>query len=148
MNLLLKLHLMQVFLSGGAACNNIRTGGTFGLDEMEYHINAKELLAAKSSLKTFLKVPAAHVKLLSANDTTVHYINNMHSNKSDWRHSIISQIWAWAEDKNIWITASYILRKENHDKNAGSRKKQTELEWMLNQNIFTILFQNFNFNQR
>ena len=81
---------MQVFLSGGAACNNIRTGGTFSLDEMEYHINSKELLAAKSSLKTFVKVPAAHVKLLSANATTVCGINNMLSNKSDWCHSIIS----------------------------------------------------------
>ena len=26
----------------GAVCNNICTGGTFNLDEMEYHINAKE----------------------------------------------------------------------------------------------------------
>ena len=26
----------------GAVCNNIYTGGTFNLDEMEYHINAKE----------------------------------------------------------------------------------------------------------
>ena len=96
MNLLLKFHLMQVFLSGGAACNNIRTGGTFGLDEMEYHINAKELLAAKSSLKTFVKVPAAHVKLLSANATTVHYINNMHSNKSSF-HYIINLGLGWGQ---------------------------------------------------
>ena len=30
----------------GAVCNNIRTGGAFNLDEMEYHINDKELIAA------------------------------------------------------------------------------------------------------
>ena len=30
----------------GAVYSNIRTGGTFNLDEIEYHINAKELLAA------------------------------------------------------------------------------------------------------
>ena len=31
----------------GAVCNNIRSGGAFNLDEMEYHINVKELLVAK-----------------------------------------------------------------------------------------------------
>ena len=132
----------------GAVCNNIRTGGAFNLAEMKYHINAKELLAAKFSLKTFVKVSDAHVKLLSDNTTTVHGINNMHSNKSDLCHSIISEIWAWAEDKNIWITASYIPGKENYDADAESRKKQTELEWMLNQKFLQKLFLSFNFNQR
>ena len=77
----------------GAVCNNIRTGGASNLDEMEYHINAKELLAAaKFSLKAFVKVPDAHVKLLSDNTTTVHGINNMHSNKSDLCHLVRSKI--------------------------------------------------------
>ena len=47
----------------------------------------------------------------------------MHSNKSDMCHSIISEIGAWAEDKNIWITAFYIQGKENYDADAESRKK-------------------------
>ena len=68
---------------------------------MEYHTNAKELLAAKFFLKAFVKASDAHVKLLSDNTTTVHGINNMHSNKSDLCHSVISEIWVWAEDKNI-----------------------------------------------
>ena len=76
----------------GAVCNNIHTEGALYLDEMEYHINAKELLAAKFSLKTFVKVSDAHVKLLSDNTTTVRGINNMHSNKSDLCYSIISEI--------------------------------------------------------
>ena len=116
----------------GALCNSIRTGGAFNLDKMKYHINAKELLAAKFFLKTLVKVSDTHAKLLSDNTTTVHDINNMHSNKSDLCHSIISEIWAWAGDKNIWITASNIPGKKNYDANVESRKKQTELEWMLN----------------
>ena len=39
----------------GALCNSIRTGGAFNLDKMKYHINAKELLAAKFFLKTRVK---------------------------------------------------------------------------------------------
>ena len=82
---------------------------------MEYHINPQEPLAVKFSLKTSVKVSDAHVQLLSDNITTVHGINNMHSNKSDFCHCIISEIWAWNEDKKIWITASYIPGKENYD---------------------------------
>ena len=82
-----------------AVCNNICTGGTFNLDEMEYHSNAKELLAAKFSPKTFVKVSDTDVKLLSGNTTAVHCIKYMQSNKFELCHSIISEIWAWAEDK-------------------------------------------------
>ena len=100
---------------------------------MKYHINTEELLAAKFSLKTYVKVPDVHVNVLSGNTTTVVGINNMHSNKSDLCHYIISEIWAWAKGKNIWITASYIPGKEKYDADAESRKKQTEVEWMFNQ---------------
>ena len=51
-------------LGWGAVCNNIRTGGAFNLDEMEYHINAMKLLAAKFSLKTFVKVSDAHFVII------------------------------------------------------------------------------------
>ena len=77
-----------------AICNNIRTGDAFNLDKMEYHINHKELLAAKFSLKTFVKVPDAHVKLLSDN-------SNMHSNKSELCYSSISEVSVRAVDKNL-----------------------------------------------
>ena len=110
---------------------------------MEYNINAKELLAAKFALKTFVKLSDAHVKLLPDDTTTVHGINNIHSNKSDVCRSIISEIWTWGEDKNIWITASYIPKKENYDEDAESHKKQTEVEWMLNQNIFSKVISKF-----
>ena len=55
------------FGSGGL-CNNICTGGTFNLDQIEYHIDAKELLAATLSLKIFVKVSGAH---LSCYQTTL-----------------------------------------------------------------------------
>ena len=103
---------------------------------MEYHINAKEHLATKFSLKTFVEVSNSHVKFLSDNTTTVHDINNMRSNKSDFCHSIISEIWGLSEDRNTWITSSYIPGKKNYYGDAESRRKQTELEWMLNQKKF------------
>ena len=74
-------------------------------------------------MKTFVKVCDAHVKLLSDNTTTVHGIHNMHSNRSDLCQFIISEVWVWAEDKNIWISTSYIPGKENYDADRESRKK-------------------------
>ena len=69
----------------------------------------------------------------------------MHSSNLDLCHSII---WAWAEDKNIWVIASYIPGKENYNAGAESCKNQTELEWMLNQKLLQNLFLSFDFNQR
>ena len=66
----------------------------------------------------------------------------MHSNKCDLCHSIISEIWAWDEDKNIWNTASSIPGKVNCD-DAESHKKQTEPKWMLNQKRFTKIISKF-----
>ena len=85
--------------------------------------------------------------MLSCYTTTVHGINNMYSNKSGLCHSIISEISAWTEDKNIWVTASYIPGKENYDPDAEPRKKKkkNELEWMLNQKSFTKIIFNFQF---
>ena len=74
-------------------------------------------------MKTFVKVRDAHVKLLSDNNTTVHGIHNMHSNRSDLCQSITYEVWVWLEDKNIWIIASYIPGKENYDADRESRKK-------------------------
>ena len=57
--------------------------GSFSFEERYYHIYIKGLLAAKFYLKAFVKVPNAHVKLLSDNTSTIHNINNMHFNKSE-----------------------------------------------------------------
>ena len=57
--------------------------GSFSFEERYYHIYIKGLLAAKFYLKAFVKVPNAHVKLLSGNTSTIHDINNLHFNKSE-----------------------------------------------------------------
>ena len=108
---------------------------------MEYHFKAKRLLAANFSLKTFAKA-GANVKLLSGNSTTVHDMNNMHSKRSHLCHSIISEILAWAEGFALLLSAFQERRTkiQNHEK-----KKKTELEWILNQHIFTKVVSKFQF---
>ena len=115
---------------------------------MEYHINAKELLAAKFALKTFVKVPDAHVKLLSDNTANVPGTNKMYSNKFDLFHSIISGIWTWTKEQKIWITASYIPGTENYDADTESRKSKPKQNGCLTKKLLQKLFQSFNFKQR
>lgn len=96
-------------------------------------------------MKIFIKVPNAHVLLLSDNTDTVRDINNMHSSKSKICPAVISEIWAWAEDSDNWITVLHIPGNENSD--DVSRKK-TNLEWMLNQKNFWRNLSKFHFKTR
>ena len=66
-----------------AVYNIIHTGESFNLDEMVYHINAEKILPENFSLNIVVTVSDGHVKLLSDNTTTVHVINNIHSNRSN-----------------------------------------------------------------
>ena len=94
---------------------------------MEYHINAKELLAAKFALKTFVKVPDAHIKLLSDNTTNVPGTNKMYSNKFDLCHSIISGIGLGLRKKKFELLLPTfqerrtMMQMQNHAKANQSR---------------------------
>ena len=90
---------------------------------MEYHINVKELLAAKFALKTFVKVPDAHIKLLLDNTTNVPGTNKIYSNKFDLCHSIISWIWNWTEEKKFGLLLP-TFQERRTDADAESRKSK------------------------
>ena len=64
----------------------------------------------------------------------------MLSNISELCNYILSEIRVWDGDKTSWITDSYIPGKENYDADAESRKKQMELKWILNRNVFKFFF--------
>ena len=93
MNLLLKFHLMQVVLSGELPTTIFALEGHLTLTKRCYQ-----------------------TKLLMYMASTIRALIN------DLFHSI-SGNWAWAEDKNIWITASYIPGKENY------HAKKKKLNW-------------------
>ena len=90
---------------------------------MEYHINVKELLAAKFALKTFVKVPDAHIKLLSDNTTNVPGTNKMYSNKFDLCHSIISGIGLGLRKKKFGLLLP-TFQERRTDADAESRKSK------------------------
>ena len=61
----------------------IPIGGTWTSDELELHINVKEMLAVLYALRSFREaVEGQHVRVLSDNTTTVFVLNKMGTTRS------------------------------------------------------------------
>ena len=82
---------------------------------------------------------------MSDNTTAVHCINNMGTCRSLPCHSIVMDIWAWAAQRNNWLTAAHIPGIDNTTADALSRIQETSMEWKLNENIFKNVMEHFNF---
>lgn len=124
-------------LSGwGAVFESKHIGGRWSLDELHYHINHLELLAAFYGLKSFCQsMSNVHIQIKSDNVCCVTYINHMGGIKSIPCNDLAIQVWKWCIDRNIWISATYIPGISNiADK--MSRQFNDNVEWMLNPDIF------------
>ena len=66
----------------GAVCADKSTQGLWSIAETVYHINELEMKAVLNALKSFAPFQGKHVKILSDNNTTVCYVNNMGGTKS------------------------------------------------------------------
>ena len=82
------------------------------------------MLAAFLGLKAFAQKSDTRVKILSNNTGTVYGINKMGSNNSNTCHKIVYNIWDWAKQNNIWITAAYVPGKYDEEADRESRKKR------------------------
>ena len=90
-------------------------------------------------------VQKPHLKVFSDNTTAVGCINKMGSSKSWDLDHIITTIWQWALDRDIWITASYIPGVLNVEADEESRKSERRTEWMLNKDIFSQVLEDLGF---
>ena len=113
------------------------TCGVWSKSESLRHINCLELLAVKLALASlFDNRSNIHVRVMSDNTTTVSYINSMGGCKSRECNSITKDIWDWARERNIWLSAAHIPGSSNVDADQLSRNLNLNLEWMLSKPIF------------
>jgi len=130
----------------GAKFENVTTGGLFTQAEKTLHINVLELKAIHLGLKSLCRdLKGTHIKVLSDNSTSVFCINNMGSCASMSCDFETKMIWNWAIERNIWISASHIPGSQNTEADKESRKNETYTEWKLNENIFSEIISNFEF---
>ena len=90
--------------------------------EQALHINALQLLGAKLVLLSFFKdnKDIKQIRVMMDNNTAVPYINNMGGIRSDLCDDIAFDIWQWAAEQQLWISAAHISGSENviADKNS------------------------------
>ena len=119
-------------------------GGRWGKDEKISHINSLELLAAFFCLKSFCKNKTdIHVMLKIDNTTAVAYINKKGGTVSKSCNERTFEIWSWAIQHNIWLSASHVPGLENHVADLKSRHFNDNKEWSLNPKMFKLLCQTF-----
>lgn len=121
----------------GGTCGNDRTGGGWSQEEANYHINAKELLAASLSVQSFTKnrqALAVHVRL--DNVTAVAYLSRMGGTKSPLMNRITRDLWAWCSQREITLSVEHIPGVSNQVADFESRNTRDSSDWKLSPEFF------------
>ena len=124
----------------GAVCEGKSTGGPWVRQEKDWHINYKELMAAFFGLKVFCsELSHCHVKLFVDNTTALAYINNQGGRKPGL-NGLARQLWLWAEERQIWVSAVHVPGTQNIEADRASRKTYAhEMEWQLDASVFQAI---------
>ena len=124
-------------LGWAAVCNGTKTGGLWGKDEADFHINYLEMKAVLLGLKSLCNnTTGKHIRVQCDNTTTVSYINEMGGIKSVLCNDMAQTIWVWCIDSNIWLSAYHIPASQNTDADKQSRVFNVSTEWSLCTQVF------------
>ena len=124
-------------LGWGAHCQGTGTGGPWTSQEVDWHINCLELLAATLALKTFAKNETRLSVLLKIDNTTaVAYINNQGGTVSKNLVSLTRELWMWCLERNIHIQAQYLPGRLNQLADQESREMKDRSDWKLDRETF------------
>ena len=117
----------------------------FTPQEADNIIAFKELLAIYYSLHSFISYfHGNHILIRSDSTNAVSYIQNMGGMGNSKMNALAIDIWQFAIDNNLWISASFIPGRDNTDADTGSRLLNIRTEWSLPVPVFnTICFRLF-----
>ena len=77
-----------------------------------------------------------HIQLGIDNTAYVHYINQQGGKKKSL-NEICRNIWLWAFEREIWLTATHVPGVLNVEADTASRKHYAlEGEWQLHSDVF------------
>jgi hypothetical protein len=112
-------------------------GSRWSEREQGQHINCLELLAVKLALCSLCPVAnGQHIRILTDNTTTMSCINKQGSVKSDSCNRIACEIWSWARERQVWLSAAHIPGVSNVEADQASRKFNEATEWTLARKVF------------
>ena len=121
----------------GAHLLEISIGGRWkGIEALD-HINYLELETAYLALRAFLPlIKGSHVQFGLDNRIAVAYINRLGGTRSQYLTALALDIWCYALDRNMVISAIHVPGKWNRIADGKSRIFNYSIEWMLNHNLF------------
>ena len=113
----------------GATDGRSKVFGFWEGKELLWHINYKELKAVALALqKIAADARNCEILLRIDNTTAISYINNLGGVRYKTYHELAKQIWQWAEQRNVFLYASYIPSSENTEADGLSRIKNVDIE--------------------
>lgn len=128
----------------GATDGYTETYGHWTEEERLWHINFKELMAVKLALHNLASnLSKCQILLRVDNTTAICYINRMGGVKFISYNNLAKEIWNWAQDRQIFLTASYIPSSENASADKLSRIKNIDTEWSLSLKSFRKIVDTF-----
>ena len=132
--------------NGGWGCLDPQTkqkgGGRWTEDEAKMHINALELTAALFSVKSLCShKQGIHLRIATDNSTTLYAINKQGSTKP-YLNDIAREIWHFAIDRDIWLSAVHCPGKLMPADEA-SRVFDDNIEWTLSDSLFDVICARF-----
>ena len=135
----LTLYTDASFQGWGCFCPDTgqRTGGRWHTDELSQDINCLELTAVKFALLALCQEYSGHhILIYSDNTTTVVGINKQGSTQSPNCNQIARDIWTWAMELDVWLSATHCPGSLNVEADDASRIFNDSTEWKLNSNSF------------
>jgi hypothetical protein len=122
----------------GAYCNNVRTRGSWTLEDTKRHINELEMLGALYAIQSFAAVSESiAIKIYLDNVTAVAYINHGGGTRSKALTQLSTTLTAWCESRNIAIEAVHLSGKLNVIADEESRAGPDASDWKLNPSVFS-----------
>ena len=112
----------------GASREGDSTGGLFDTDEIDLHINVLESKAVVFGLRSLCDTNNTHILVRSDNTGTVGAITKTGCFKSLVLNDIITDIWEWALQRDIWLSPTHIPGVLNKELGKGSRKFEIRTE--------------------
>lgn len=124
----------------GAFCNNSVTHGFWHPKDAIKQINYLEILAAFNAIKSFASDRRnCSILLRLDNVTAIACTNRMGSVRFRSLHNITKEMWAWCEERKIFLVASYINTKENVHADRASRLTSIDSEYELSNLAFSTI---------
>jgi hypothetical protein len=116
--------------------------GWWTTQDSQQHINALELKAALYGIKIFTKdKTSCNILLRLDNTTAIATINRMGSTKYETLDGIARILWSWCEERDLWVTATYICSKDNVQADQESRALPADTEWELAAGAYEMIVQ-------